>query len=176
MCVGATVDHVRAVCVCVCVCVSCASTCVPCFPPRDRAAWPAGGLCCRSARERIGDSERNSSACVLSGVSRCGTCMCTELCRAGWVVAASMCCETTHLCVRHGVRVGVCCVGRCSDYRRRSLGALYVCITGKAAVCESRLERHFCDTPCAISTPEITGTRNGGRRGSRQRVTNIHPW
>jgi hypothetical protein len=78
------------------------------------------------AREqRIGDSERNSSACVLSGVSRCGTCMCTELCRAGWVVAASMCCETTHLCVRHMVCVNRnrgCvlaaavqgrCVGRC---------------------------------------------------------------
>ena len=137
VCVGATVDHVRAVCVCVCVCV-----CVVCIhvcamlPAQGSRCLAGGGVVLSFRRERIGDSERNSSACVLSGVSRCGTCMCTELCRAGWVVAASMCCETTHLCVRHGVRVGVCCVGRCSDYRRRSLGALYVCITGKAAVCE----------------------------------------
>jgi len=135
------------VCVCVCVCVVCIHVCAIAFPPRDRAAAGRGGVLRQTCDmrvvvvrpERIGDSERNSSACVLSGVSRCGTCMCTELCRAGWVVAASMCCETTHftlVCARHGVRVGVCCVGRCSDYRRRSLGALYVCITGKAAVCE----------------------------------------
>ena len=136
---------VQCVCVCVCVCVVCIHVCAM-LPAQGSRCCLAGGGVELSFRplERIGDSERNSSACVLSGVSRCGTCMCTELCRAGWVVAASMCCETTHftlVCARHGVpvrdlRVGVCCVGRCSDYRRRSLGALYVCITGKAAVCE----------------------------------------
>jgi hypothetical protein len=110
VCVGDCRLCACSVCVCVCVCV-CRVHPRVCHASRPGIALPGrrGGCVGSFRRERIGDSERNSSACVLSGVSRCGTCMCTELCRAGWVVAASMCCETTHLCVRHGVRVGVVC-------------------------------------------------------------------
>ena len=140
------------VCVCVCVCVSCASTCVPCFPPRDRAAWPGGG-CCRSTFRPARTHRRTVNATVrpvccpasLAAVHACAqscavqggssqracvvkplTCVCDC---ASWLRPAAATC----------VRVGVCCRvsgADCSDYRRRSLGALYVCITGKAAVCE----------------------------------------
>jgi hypothetical protein len=143
VCVGATVDYVRAVCVCVCVCV-CRVHPRVCHASRPGIALlpgRGGGELSFRPLERIGDSERNSSACVLSGVSRCGTCMCTELCRAGWVVAASMCCETTHftlVCARHGVRaVWVCAVSAAVVIIDGGRWALCMCVSRGKPRCVS---------------------------------------
>jgi hypothetical protein len=115
VCVGDCRLCACSVCVCVrvrvCVCVVCIHVCAM-LPAQGSRCLAGGGMLSTfdvPARSNASaDSERNSSACVLSGVSRCGTCMCTELCRAGWVVAASMCCETTHLCVRLCVMAASC--------------------------------------------------------------------
>jgi hypothetical protein len=164
------------VCVCVCVCVSCASTCVPCFPPRDRAAWPGGG-CCRSTFRPARTHRRTVNATVrpvccpasLAAVHACAqscavqggssqracvvkplTCVCDC---ASWLRPAAACVwvgcvnvnttdatagATALLLPAQNTYTSVSRVSGadCSDYRRRSLGALYVCITGKAAVCE----------------------------------------
>ena len=121
-----------------CVCVVCIHVCAM-LPAQGSRCLAGGGMLSFDVPARSNasaDSERNSSACVLSGVSRCGTCMCTELCRAGWVVAASMCCETTHLCVVM-VCVWVCAVSAAVVIIDGGRWALCMCVSRGKPRCVS---------------------------------------